>query len=126
MYIQHLAASESSISCGITELSEFYGDAERTRNIVKELRSLDFEGAAIYIASINQEQFRKWHPHLTRAGFKASTTVINPNSGNKIRLYVRTSEDPILPLPERKPRVKKAKTTEEAIALKGDGKYFSK
>lgn len=54
---------------------------------VQELQ--DFEPKMTVVASLADYQYKEWQPILKAAGFKKVSETKNPNSGNKISIYIR-------------------------------------
>lgn len=80
-------------SCGIQIVTGFSSLQTFKNAVLKSLSRCNFnypEACAMYVASINGHQKRRWGKHLIEAGFEqVGRGVRNPNSGNTIYLYVK-------------------------------------
>lgn len=77
----------TNISCGIATLEGFYGNVT-VNQIKSQLDSAAEDSFGMVLASINEEQ-KAIELKLIGAGFKRiGKWKINPNSGNKIALFV--------------------------------------
>ena len=82
----------SHISCGIHEI-EGLGRFEKANKdqLKRYTDSQDTHGRpAMYILSTNKAGYTLWDSYLKELGFKkCGRSPVNPNSRNRIRLYVR-------------------------------------
>lgn len=82
----------TDISCGIDQLTSFgeQPDEHKLRDLKRHVQDTENgRDRGMLLVSLNEHQYPAWEKHLKEVGFKkVGRTVRNPNTGNKIRLYV--------------------------------------